>query len=247
MNEYLVVVPTYNEARNVESLLNALLKVECDADILFIDDNSPDGTGKIIDRLAEKYSNVYVQHRSNKMGIGSAHQAGINWAYNWGYPYLITMDCDFSHSPRSIGEFIAAKDLAAVVVGTRFVPEGLKGWGLYRTLQSYAAHALTSLLLGIPYDASGGFRLYNLRKVPENLFSLVRYNNYSFFWESLHLIWINGYKVHQIPITLTGRSFGASKMQLRDVIFGLLQLIATFLRKCFSRKSFLAKPYTDVN
>ena len=247
MNNYLVMVPTYNEAKNVEPLLNAVLKLECDADILFVDDNSPDGTGEIIDRLVKTNSNVYVQHRSNKMGIGSAHQAGINWAYSKRYPYLLTMDCDFSHSPKTIREFIAAKDLAAVVVGTRFVPEGLKGWGLYRTLQSYAAHALTSLLLGIPYDASGGFRLYNLEKIPKNLFSLVRYNNYSFFWESLHLIWINGYKIHQIPITLTGRSFGTSKMQVRDVIVGFSQLIATFLRKFLRRGSFLAKPPADVD
>jgi len=247
MNNYLVMVPTYNEAQNVEPLLNAVLKLECDVDILFVDDNSPDGTGEIVDRLARVYPNVYVQHRPNKMGIGSAHKAGISWAYSNRYPYLITMDCDFSHSPEAIRQFIAAKDLADVVVGTRFVPEGLKDWGLYRTFQSYLAHALTSLLLGIPYDASGGFRMYNLARLPEYLFYLVRYENYSFFWESLHLIWMNGYRIHQVPIALTNRSFGTSKMQTRDIMFGLLQLIATFFRKCLNRASFLATPRTDVD
>jgi dolichol-phosphate mannosyltransferase len=157
------------------------------------------------------------------------------------------MDCDFSHSPKAIREFISVKDIAAVVVGTRFVPEGLKEWGLYRTLQSYAAHALTRLMLGMPYDASGGFRLYNLEEIPKNLFSKVKYNNYSFFWESLHLIWINGYKIHQVPITLTGRSFGTSKMKVRDVITGFSQLIATFLRKLLHRESFLTKPPANVD
>ena len=105
-NKFLIFIPTYNEADNVESIFQQLTKLDLPADILFLDDNSPDGTGKIIDKMVDNNKNVFVIHRSAKSGIGSAHQRGIRWAYSKDYEVLITMDCDFTHSPEYITDFI---------------------------------------------------------------------------------------------------------------------------------------------
>src|SRR5271169_1676147 len=118
---YLVFVPTYNERENVEVLCNEILSLGLDLDILFMDDNSPDGTGDIIDKLVSENANVYVIHRSGKLGIGSAHQDGISWAYDKGYSILITMDCDFTHPPEYIPRIIAHAAGYDVVVGSRYM------------------------------------------------------------------------------------------------------------------------------
>ena len=119
-NELLILIPTYNEIENVEEILSQILGLELPVDILFIDDNSPDGTGDKLEQLAEKYSNISVSHRKGKLGIGSAHVEGINFAYNHSYRLLLTMDCDFSHSPSEIKDFIKLAEQADIVIGSRF-------------------------------------------------------------------------------------------------------------------------------
>ena len=111
-NELLIFIPTYNERENVELMLSQILALRMPADILFVDDNSPDGTGLLLDSMATNNSNVFVIHRSGKLGIGSAHAYGINWAYDQGYRLLITMDCDFTHSPEYIRDLLVKADAA---------------------------------------------------------------------------------------------------------------------------------------
>ena len=106
-NDFLIFIPTYNERENVEVILRQILDLRLDADILFVDDNSPDGTGQLLDALASSHPNVFVQHRAGKLGIGSAHKQGIAWAYDHGYRLLVTMDCDATHSPEQIRDFLA--------------------------------------------------------------------------------------------------------------------------------------------
>ena len=125
----LVMIPTYNESENVEVIASGILSTGVDADLLFVDDDSPDGTGAILDRMGAECPRLRVLHRPEKLGIGSAHKAGIQWAYQHGYTRLLTMDSDLSHSPSDIPRLLAASDDSDVVVGSRFVEaNSLEGW-----------------------------------------------------------------------------------------------------------------------
>ncbi len=243
----LIMIPTYNEAENIEPIYRILAGLNLDVDFLFVDDNSPDGTGRIIDHLTAEAANVHALHRPRKMGVGAAHQDGIRWAYKQGYRTLLTMDCDFTHSPDKVKDFLAAHDAADIIVGSRFMKaDSLRDWVWYRKLLTDAAHQMTVLVLGMPYDASGAFRYYRLDRIPQDIFTLVRDSGYSFFWESLYIMWVNGIRIHEVPINLNKRTYGTSNMRLRDVLHGIRRLFGTFLRKTFARKSLLL-PDSDNN
>ena len=213
----LVFVPTYNEKENATRLISEITSLGVDVDILFLDDNSPDGTGEILDRLASKNPGLHVIHRPGKAGIGSAHLAGLRWAYDHGYEKLVTMDCDFTHPPRYIPEMLKLSDEFAEVVGSRWLKKkSLHGWNAYRKVLTIIGHSLTRVLLGMPYDATGAYRLYRLDKIPRALFELVESRSYSFFFESLFLLHFNSFPIKEMAITLPARTYGHSKMSLRD-------------------------------
>ena len=228
-NELLILIPTYNEIENVEEILSQILGLELPADILFIDDNSPDGTGDKLEQLAEKYSNISVSHRKGKLGIGSAHEDGINFAYNHSYRLLLTMDCDFSHSPSEIKDFIKLAEQADIVIGSRFINKGsLKEWNFLRWSLTHIGHIATRLLLNMPYDASGAFRLYRLDKISRYFLDNIHSRGYSFFYESLYVLHLNEYRIVEIPIILPARVYGHSKMRVKDAIQSLLQLLKIY-------------------
>ena len=213
----LVFIPTYNEAENVEGMFRQIRDLDHSLEILFLDDNSPDGTGRIIDDLAKEHDGVHAIHRPGKLGIGSAHKTGIRWAYEHGYEGLITMDCDFTHSPKDISRFIELSSVADLVIGSRYLKEkSLKGWNFYRKCATHLGHFLTKMLLGLPYDASGAFRFYRLDRIPSVIFEFVYSNSYSFFFESLYILDLNGCKVKEFAIDLPSRTYGHSK-PLRQV------------------------------
>lgn len=235
----LIFIPTYNESENIELILKQILALGLEADILFVDDNSPDGTGKLLDNFAKKHSNVYIQHRSGKLGIGSAHKQGIAWAYDQGYQNLVTMDCDFTHSPEYILEFLAQKDKGDIVVGSRYLQEGsLSTWNHKRRLLTHSGHFATSFFLGMPYDATGSYRLYRLDRIPKGFLSLVTSNGYSFFFESLFVLNQNKFRVIEIPTSLPARTYGNSKMQTSDAINSLKQLGVLFTKRLFNPGQF---------
>lgn len=227
----LIFIPTYNERENVERLYVELAALPVDADFLFLDDNSPDGTGVLLDAIAASDMRVAVIHRSGKLGIGSAHQAGIRYAYDHGYSHLVTMDCDFTHPPSYIPVFLKQVEECEVVVGSRYMSkESLADWNWYRKFLTHLGHFLTTLLLKMPYDASGAFRVYNLPRIDSLVFSRVRSASYSFFFESLCLLCMNGARVKEIPISLPKRTYGHSKMQLSDIGGSLKKLMALWWR-----------------
>lgn len=234
----LVFIPTYNERENVVPLLDAILAESLDCDILFMDDASPDGTGDVLDKLALEHPRVTVVHRPGKEGVGAAHQAGIRWAYERGYQRLVTMDADFAHPPQYLPALLAAAEGDAdVVVGSRYLRAGSLGdWSLRRRVATVVGHALTRVLLGTPYDATGAFRLYHLTRVPPAAFGLVRSRDYSFFFESLFIIHANGFTVSQIPIHVAGRTFGTSKMQTRHVAGSVRMLLSLFVARLVNRR-----------
>ena len=191
----LIAVPTYNEKENAPQLIKELNALGLDADLLFVDDNSPDGTGAILDQLKSSYPRLNVMHRPGKQGIGSAHLAAINWSYENGYDVLITMDCDFTHPPESLPVLLAAAPGYDIVVASRYLKENsLVGWNLYRKTLTRCGHFLTRLLLKMPYDATGGLRFYRLSVIPSYAWKTVSSTGYSFFFESLYVFFLNGFK-----------------------------------------------------
>ena len=240
--EILIFIPTFNEAGNVGRLFQQIRQLNPDAALLFLDDNSPDGTGPIIDRIVRENPNVSVIHRIKKLGIGSAHKEGIRHAYDHGYDVLITMDCDFTHSPEHIREFLEQKDSTDIVVGSRYMRKGsLATWNLFRKSLTHLGHFLTVTLLDMPYDASGAFRLYNLKTIDPRIFSMIRSNGYSFFFESLFILNMNRKRIVEIPIELPSRASGTSKMSWKDAGRSLDFLIRLYLRKVFSKESLVVK------
>lgn len=230
MNSTLIFIPTYNERENVERICEELLALVPAADLLFLDDNSPDGTGEVLDRLAASHPAVTVLHRPGKLGIGSAHAEGIAWAYAHSYARLVTMDCDFTHSPADVARLLAASGGFTVTVGSRFLqPNSLLGWGLFRVFLTHAGHTVTRTFLKLPFDASGALRVYHLAAIPQEAFALVRPKGYAFFFESLFVLACNGATIQELPITLPSRTAGHSKMTLREMVRGVWRLFSVCL------------------
>ena len=231
MSSILVMIPTYNESENVRIIYGRVRAALPKAEILFVDDNSPDGTGKILDELASTDPTVQVLHREGKLGIGSAHLAGIEWAYQHGTRVLVTMDADCTHSPEEVSLFIDASEKAAVVVGSRFIGEGgINQWPLHRRMITKGGHFLTQLVLGMRYDATGAYRVYRLDKIPHGIFGLVRSRDYSFFYESLKVIDLAKLPISQVPVVLAPRFEGNSKMRPSDMVRGFTYLFQLGMR-----------------
>jgi dolichol-phosphate mannosyltransferase len=233
-NKPLIFIPTYNEARNVVQLYNHLKDIGTKIDILFLDDNSPDGTGEILEKLRQEDKDLFIIHRKEKLGIGSAHKEGIRWAYNKNYKILITMDSDYSHSPDDIEKFLKISENNDLIVGTRFAKkDGMGELELVRKLMSLIAHFMTKYLLKVPYDCTNGFRLYRLDKIPQNLFEEVKSHSYSFFFESLFIIHNRKFKVEEIAIKLGCRAYGDSNMSTNDVLLSIKTLLKLLKEKFF--------------
>jgi len=226
-NEILIFVPTYNERENAPLMATEIAALGIAADILFVDDNSPDGTGQLLDSLRPSVKNLIVHHRDRKRGIGSAHSESILWAYNNGYKTFVSLDCDFTHSPSDIPALIEKSRHFNVAVGSRWVNENsLPGWNLYRRAMTLLGHALTRKLLGLPYDATSAFRAYDLKRIPSEVFRLVRSTHYSFFYESLFILYANKFSISENPIILPARTYGSSKMSGRAAMESALNVFS---------------------
>lgn len=241
-NKLLIFVPTYNEAENVERLCRELSALQLGTDILFCDDSSPDGTGEIIDRLAQEFPHVRAMHRAGKLGIGSAHQEGIRYAYMHNYETLLTLDCDFTHQPADVERLlgVARQSGRAVAIGSRYMERNsLPGWNLMRRSLTHLGHLLTTNLLGLPHDATGALRVYELRFLPQEIFARIRSRGYSFFFESLFVLHRNGFAIEQMPIALPARTYGSSKMSLRETWRSAFRLLKLYWARVRHPESFL--------
>jgi glycosyltransferase involved in cell wall biosynthesis len=224
-NEILIFTPTYNEAENIRSLIEQLLKVGLPADILVVDDNSPDGTGDIVAELMRTHLNLKLLSREGKQGIGSAHLTALRYAKAQGYRLFVSLDADYSHKPEDIPRLLELRDTYDIVVGSRFQrASSLREWNLLRRFLTHLGHFLTQALLRLPYDASGGLRLYRLDRIPLALFDRIESRDYEFFFESLTLFHVTGFKIGELPVDLPARTYGHSKMEVRHMVRGLLHL-----------------------
>lgn len=216
-SDILIGLPTYNERPNVSGLVGRIRSLLPAADILFIDDGSPDGTGAELERIAGRETGVHVIHRPSRLGVGSAHQAAIRFAYRHGYRLLITMDADGTHDPEDINRLVEQADASAVVVGSRFLPAASDRRRRLDTFQSRLVHRLTTRLLNMPADMSNAFRLYRLDKINPEIFAACRSAGYAFFPESLYCLHRAGFTVSEVPVRLAPRQAGKSKKRARDV------------------------------
>jgi dolichol-phosphate mannosyltransferase len=220
-----VVIPTYNEAANVENITRAACKelqhaVMDEYRILIVDDNSPDGTGAIADSLARELEQVEVLHRPAKDGLGHAYLAGFGHALNGGAELVIEMDADFSHDPKYLHDLLVASETADVVLGSRYVPGGgVRDWGLLRRLISRGGGIYARTILGVEVrDLTGGFKCIR-RSVLEAIdLPSVRAEGYVFQIEVTYRAVLAGFTVQEIPIVFSDRTEGTSKMSTRIAI-----------------------------
>ena len=227
----LLVIPTYNEAGNLERLLRQIPAAELGLDLLVIDDSSPDGTGVLAEVLADELP-LRVLHRPAKLGIGSAHKAGFRYAMAQGYGRVMTMDADFAHAPSDLAAMLACADRADVVIGSRYLSGGgLTGWSPWRRLVTHTAHWLTTRLLGLPYDCTGGFRLYDTAVFERVDLEAIHSDGYAFLTELLFTIVRQGFAVHELPVVITFREHGASKISRIEILRAVATLIRLSVRR----------------
>ncbi len=229
----LIVVPTYNEKTNIVILLNKLIKLfKSKFEILVIDDNSPDGTAKEVLKFAKKYRFIKLKLRNRKLGIGSAHKYGIKYAIKNKFEILVTMDSDGTHDPIYIKKFIKLIRNYDLITTTRFSNKNsLRSWPLFRIILTNIRHLIIKFLLGVKIDASGAFRCYNLEEINYRDILAAKDDGYSFFWESIFILFKKKYSIHEIPIKLPYRSIGSSKMKITDILFALAYIFKISFNK----------------
>jgi dolichol-phosphate mannosyltransferase len=233
----LVVVPTYNELMNLPHVVPAILSQDPRLHILVVDDNSPDGTGALADRLSEIEPRVHVLHRASKEGLGKAYIAGFRWALERDYQVIFEMDADFSHDPDRMGDFLRAIQDADLVLGSRYV-KGVNviNWPISRLLLSLGANLYARVITGLPLtDATGGFKAFRRQVLEAIDLDQVRSNGYAFQIEMSFIAWKKGFRLKEIPIVFTDRMEGQSKMNKRIVREAIWMVWWLRLRAIFRR------------
>ena len=231
-SRFLIVLCTYNERENLQALVSEIRRYAPSADILVIDDNSPDGTGELAEKIARKMAGVFVIHRQGKLGLGSAVILGLRFARNEGYDFALTMDADFSHHPRHLPTFIKLAPEYDVVIGSRYIPGGGSlNWPLWRRLISRTINLFCRVVLQIRvHDASGGFRCYRLGSVARINLDRISSKGYTFQEEMLLRLHRAGLRFAELPIIFENRTRGKSKADLREIMKGALLLLRLGLK-----------------
>jgi dolichol-phosphate mannosyltransferase len=229
----LIAIPTYNERDNVGALLPALLARYPDANVVLIDDNSPDGTGDIVAALARGDRRIHLIRRDRKRGLGSAYRAAFAWALEREYARVVVMDADYSHDPAEIARLLEAADRADVVVGSRYVPGGLiENWPWSRRALSGGANLLARLLVGREvHDWTAGFKCYSRDALASPELERIRSEGYSFQVEILFHCHRAGWKIQEVPITFVDRRLGRTKMSSREVYQAMVTLLSIAWRR----------------
>lgn len=219
-----VIIPTYNESDNLARIVEHTLAQDPRLDILVVDDGSPDGTGKIADRLAAENPRVHAIHRAGKLGLGTAYIAGFRWALERDYDYVFEMDADFSHDPRKLPEMLEAIKDADVVIGSRYQDGQVNvvNWPMSRLFLSYGANIYARAITGLPVaDATAGFKCFRRTVLEQIDLAAVRSNGYAFQIEMNFRAWKRGFRLKEIPIVFVDRTEGKSKMSKQIVREGM--------------------------
>ena len=231
----LVISPTYNENKNILELINRISETSNLIDILIIDDNSPDGTAKLVKEIMQENNHINILERDKKLGLGTAYCTGFLWAIERGYDLIIQMDADLSHNPEDISRLIDEASSADLIIGSRYI-EGVNviNWPMHRLLLSYFANWYARLLIRFPIkDSTGGYKCFR-RKVLQSIdLTKIRSEGYSFQIEMNFLVWIKGFKISEIPIVFTDRTVGESKMNRAIVIEAVWMVPKLLMKKIF--------------
>jgi dolichol-phosphate mannosyltransferase len=225
----LVVVPTYNEALNLPLIVPQILAQDPRIEVLVVDDNSPDGTGRLADEMTASDQRVHVLHRPGKGGLGKAYLAGFRWALERDYEFVFEMDADFSHDPKFLPDFLRAAEDADLVIGSRYkTGVNVINWPIARLLLSLGANQYARWITGLPIeDSTGGFKCFRRRVLEAIDFERVRSNGYAFQIEMSFRAWKKGFKLAEIPIVFVDRTLGESKMSkkiIREAVWKVWKL-----------------------
>ncbi|TCI92306.1 polyprenol monophosphomannose synthase [Tenacibaculum sp. M341] len=231
MSDTLVIIPTYNEKENIESIIRATFNQEKAFHVLIVDDNSPDGTADIVRKLQEEFSDaLYLEVRKEKNGLGTAYIHGFKWALAKNYEYIIEMDADFSHNPNDLVRlYNACVEGADVSVGSRYsVGVNVVNWPMSRVLLSYFASKYVRFITGIPiHDTTAGFVCWS-RKVLETIkLDKIRFVGYAFQIEMKFKAWKHKFKISEVSVIFTDRTKGESKMSggiVYEALFGVVKM-----------------------
>jgi dolichol-phosphate mannosyltransferase len=225
----LVIVPTYNEAENLQALVGQVLQQDERLELLVVDDGSPDGTGRLADALAAADPRVHVLHRPGKQGLGTAYVAGFRWAIARGFDVVCEMDADFSHDPAVLKDFLAAIEDCDLVIGSRYkTGVNVVNWPLPRLLLSYGASLYTRWITGMPVrDPTSGFKCFRRATLEQLDLERIHSGGYSFQIEVNFMVWRKGLAIREVPIIFVDRLQGHSKMSraiVREAIWMVWKL-----------------------
>ena len=225
----LVIIPTYNEKENLPLIVPAILEILPMANILIVDDNSPDGTGIIAEDFKNIDPRVFTLHRKEKRGLGRAYLAGFTWALEQNYEFIFEMDGDFSHQPKYLPQFLTAISDADLVLGCRYMlGGGIEGWGLHRLLLSRGGNFYAKKVLNLPFrDLTGGFKCFRRRTLETIDFNKIQSDGYNFQIELSFYAHKAGFRIKEVPIVFPDRTEGQSKMNVsifHEALFGVWRL-----------------------
>ena len=222
----LIISPTYNEKKNIASLIESIFSINQDYHILIIDDNSPDGTANLVKELQLKYKNLFLEERPGKAGLGTAYKYGFNWALNKDYDKIIQMDADLSHDPKEIKEMVVLLNNYDLVIGSRYI-DGVSvvHWPIKRLLLSYGANVYARIVTGLTIkDSTGGFKAWKREVLSSIDLNGVKSQGYSFQIEMNWRAWQKKFRIIEHPIIFADRTIGESKMS-KKIMFEAIIVI----------------------
>jgi len=233
----LVISPTYNECKNVQSLIELILGKHPEFHLLIVDDSSPDGTANKVKELQADYSNLHLEERPAKDGLGTAYIYGFKWAIEREYDRIVQMDADLSHDPNDVPHLVNLLDEHDLIVGSRYV-EGVSvvNWPIRRLILSYGANLYSRIITGMPIkDSTGGFKAWRREVLEELDLNAVRSQGYSFQIEMNFRTWCKGFRIKEVPIIFVDRTIGESKMSKNIVYEAIFMVWRLRIWKYFNR------------
>jgi len=237
MAKTLVVTPTYDEAENIEKFIGKVLNESPDIEILVVDDNSPDGTGSIVEKMQAQNSRIHLIRRAGKMGLGTAYVAGFKYAIENKFDFVCEMDADFSHSPDELLNFLEKIKNCDLVIGSRYT-DGVRviNWPIRRLILSYGANVYTRVITGMPLkDATGGFKCFRRQVLEAIDLDRIHSNGYAFQIEMNYKAWNKGFKLCEHPIIFMDRQSGVSKMSKKIVREAVIMVWKLKFRQIFGK------------
>ncbi len=230
MKTRIVIIPTYNEIENIDLITQAVFELPMDFDVLIVDDNSPDGTGKRIKDLQQKYPHLHLLERKEKNGLGTAYIDGFKWCLQKGYEYIFEMDADFSHNPADLMRlYEACTTHHGMTIGSRYVTGvNVVNWPMSRVMLSFFASKYVRFITGLDvHDTTAGFVCYHKRVLETINLDRIKFRGYAFQIEMKFTAWKHGFKVTEVPIIFTDRTRGESKISkgiIKEAVWGVISM-----------------------